>query len=148
MKEARQRRIMEIIARKDVETQNQLLEELTAVGVVCTQATVSRDIRELRLVKELTPSGSYRYAAPAADDAGQSDRLQTIFRKCVVSVDRARNIVVLKTLPGLASAAGSAVDGMHEPTLVGSLAGDDTALLVMRDDESAEAFCRKLLEYV
>ncbi len=148
MKETRQRMIVEIISRKDVETQYQLLEELTAAGISCTQATVSRDIKELRLVKELTPAGTYRYATPGTELPGHADRLQTIFRKSVISFDTARNIVVLKTLPGLASAACSAIDGMHEPSLVGSLAGDDTALIVMRDDESALRFCAQLRSYV
>ena len=148
MKENRQRLIVDIISLNDIETQNQLLDALAAAGVTSTQATISRDIKELRLVKELSPRGNYRYALPGVDGTNHSDRLKSIFRECIVSFATARNIVVLKTLPGLASAACSAIDGMDEKDLVGSLAGDDTAFLAMRDEESAERFCRELKQFV
>ena len=148
MKENRQRLIVEIITYNDIETQNQLLDALEAAGVTSTQATISRDIKELRLVKELSPRGTYRYALPGTEGTNHSDRLKSIFRECVVSFATARNIVVLKTLPGLASAACSAIDGMEVRDLVGSIAGDDTAFLAMRDDEGAERLCRELQQYV
>ncbi len=148
MKENRQRLIVEIITYNDIETQNQLLEALEAAGVTSTQATISRDIKELRLVKELSPRGTYRYALPGAESANHSDRLRSIFRECVVSVATARNIVVLKTLPGLANAACSAVEDMDVRDLVGTIAGDDTAFLAMRSDEGAERFCKDLQQFV
>lgn len=141
MKSARQKMILEIISSKDVETQNQLIEELAAVGVRSTQATLSRDIKELRLIKELTGAGKYRYVTAGKDDAANYDqRLKKIFRECVTSFDNAQNIIVLRTMPGLAPAACSALDSMDIPGLVGTLAGDDTAFIAMRDIESALRF--------
>lgn len=110
-----------------------------------TQATLSRDIKELRLVKELSPSGRYRYAQPAQDEAAShNEKLRKIFKEGVVSCDTAMNLIVLKTLPGLASAASSAMDGMELPSLVGTVAGDDTVFLAMRDVKSAEQFCEEI----
>ena len=145
MKSARQNVILEIIASSDIETQNQLMQALAARGVSSTQATLSRDIKELRLVKELAPSGRYRYAPASHDEAGDhSERLKKIFKEGVVSCETAMNIIVTKTLPGLAMAASSALDGMDIPALVGSVAGDDTAFLAMRDVKSAESLCEEI----
>ena len=145
MKNARQAKILEIIAKTDIDTQNSLLEALQAEGVKSTQATVSRDIRELHLVKELTMNGSYRYTAGVRQEAGDFDlRLKKIFRESVKSYAVAQNIIVIKTLPGLAGGACSALDSMNVPHLVGTLAGDDTAFLAMADYESAMEFCREL----
>ena len=137
MKRARQAEILNIIQAVDVETQEQLLDELKARGFSATQATISRDIKELRLVKELS-GGGYRYASSERKGLADSDaRLRNIFKEGVTSVDRAQNIVVVRTMPGLASAACSALDGMDIP---GTLAGDDTGILIMRDNASAERF--------
>ena len=142
MKSVRQSEILKIVQTKDIDTQEQLLEELRARGFTTTQATISRDIKDLRLVKELTGSGSYRYAlsdrklSSAASDA----RLRNIFKEGVVSVDVAQNIVVVRTMPGLASAACSALDAMEIDGMVGSLAGDDTGILIMRDNTFAQQF--------
>lgn len=142
MKSKRQNLILEIIAAEDIETQNQLMLALEARGVKSTQATLSRDIKQLRLLKELSPQGNYRYAAPSRSElSGSEDRLRAIFQKSVTSFAVAQNIVVIKTLPGLADAACSTLDGMDIPALVGSLAGDDTAFLAMQDNESAQHFC-------
>lgn len=144
MKSARQNVILEIIAEKDIETQFQLMQELRERGISSTQATLSRDIKELRLVKELS-GGHYRYSAPErSDTTGHSERLAKIFRESVVSCDTAMNIIVLKTLPGLAMAASSAMDGMDIPDLVGTVAGDDTVFMAMRDVKSAESFCGEI----
>jgi transcriptional regulator of arginine metabolism len=143
MKSARQNKIIEIITRRDVETQHQLMEQLRSQGIKSTQATVSRDIKELRLVKELSPEGRYRYAQANRDDGTDFEqRLKKIFRESVTSFAIAQNIIVIKTLPGLASAACSTLDSMEIANLVGTLAGDDTAFLAMRDNESAEQLCR------
>ena len=145
MKSKRQSKIMEIIAGRNVETQEQLLALLEEEGFRCTQATISRDIKELRIVKELTNLGSYRYTASAGETAGSfSARLNTIFRECVTSVDYAQNIIIIRTLPGLASAAASAIDAMGRNKVVGSLAGDDTVMVVMRDNNAAAAFCGEI----
>ena len=140
MKRARQAEILKIIQSVDVETQEQLLDELRARGYSATQATISRDIKELRLVKELS-GGGYRYASSERKGLADSDaRLRNIFKEGVTSVDRAQNIVVVRTMPGLASAACSALDSMEIPGMVGSLAGDDTGILIMRDNDAAERF--------
>lgn len=140
MKAKRQQEILRIIEEQDVDTQDQLLAELRARGVQSTQATISRDIKELRLVKELS-GGGYRYASSERKGLADSDaRLRNIFKEGVTSVDRAQNIVVVRTMPGLASAACSALDSMEIPGMVGSLAGDDTGILIMRDNDAAERF--------
>ena len=140
MKRARQAEILNIIQAVDVETQEQLLDELKARGFSATQATISRNIKELRLVKELS-GGGYRYASSERKGLADSDaRLRNIFKEGVTSVDRAQNIVVVRTMPGLASAACSALDSMEIPGMVGSLAGDDTGILIMRDNDAAERF--------
>ena len=145
MKTQRQSKIMEIVSTRDVETQEQLLEALQEAGFYSTQATISRDIKELRIVKELTKFGTYRYTSSAKDVTGSfSTRLNTIFKECVIGFDYAQNIIVVRTLPGLASAAASAIDGMNIHAVVGSLAGDDTVMIVMRDNNAAAVFCGEM----
>lgn len=144
MKNQRQAKIMEIISNRNVETQEQLLSLLQQEGYRATQATISRDIKELRIVKELTNLGSYRYAAANESSGTFSARLNTIFRECVTGFDYAQNIIVIRTLPGLASAAGSAIDSMNMNKIVGTLAGDDTVMVVMRDNNAAAAFCGEI----
>ena len=145
MKSQRQAKILEIISNKNVETQEQLLAELQAAGFRGTQATISRDIKDLRIVKELTSIGTYRYTTSSNElNSTFSARLNTIFRECVVSFDYAQNIIVIRTLPGLANAAASAIDAMNMSTVVGSLAGDDTVMIVMRDMNAAAAFCGEI----
>lgn len=145
MKTQRQAKILEIVTTRDVETQEQLLQELQDAGFYSTQATISRDIKELRIVKELTSFGTYRYTTSSKEVTGTfSSRLNTIFRECVTGYDYAQNIVVIHTLPGLASAAGSAVDAMSMSFVLGTLAGDDTVIIVMRDTNSAAAFCSEI----
>lgn len=144
MKRARQAEILKIIQSVDVETQEQLLDELKRRGFASTQATISRDIKELSLVKEMA-GGGYRYVVSERKGMVDSDvRLRNIFKEGVVSVDLAQNIVVVRTMPGLASAACSALDSMDIPGMVGSLAGDDTGILIMRDNASAEQFNREV----
>lgn len=145
MKSQRQAKILEIISNSNVETQEQLLSELQKEGFRGTQATISRDIKELRIVKELTSLGTYRYTTSSNDISSSfTSRLNTIFRECVIGFDYAQNIIVIRTLPGLASAAGSAIDAMNLSTVVGSLAGDDTVMLVMRDTNAAATFCGEI----
>jgi len=145
MKSQRQAKILEIIATRNIETQEQLLAVLQQEGFRGTQATISRDIKELRIVKELTSLGTYRYTTSNNEmSATFSSRMNTIFRECVVSYDYAQNIIVIRTLPGLASAAGSAIDSMNMSLVVGTLAGDDTVMIVMRDNNAAAAFCGEI----
>ncbi|MBO6011010.1 MAG: arginine repressor [Oscillospiraceae bacterium] len=145
MKSYRQEKILEIITTQEIETQNQLIDALAKEGVASTQATLSRDIRELRLVKELGANGKHKYVSPSEGGVmNYAERLRTIFRESVTSLACAQNIVVMKTLPGMANAACSAIDSMSIRTIVGSLAGDDTAFLVMSDSQAAEIFCAEI----
>ena len=147
MKGARQAEILRIIAEVEVETQEQLLDELAKRGIRATQATISRDIKQLHLIKELTGQGAYKYVmSERRDSLNFAERLRTIFREGVTSFDVAQNIVVINTMPGLASAAAAALDGMEIPDMVGSLAGDDTAILIMRTNETAAQFCQEIHE--
>ena len=144
MKPGRQSAILEIIAERDIETQHQLLLALAERGVKSTQATLSRDIKDMRLIKELGPKGTYRYVAAKPETDDFEERLRTILKESVISYDVAQNIVVVKTLPGLGQGACSAIDSMEIDGLVGSLAGDDTLFLVMRDNEKAKSFFREI----
>jgi transcriptional regulator of arginine metabolism len=121
------------------------MDALADRGVKRTQATLSRDLRDMRLVKELGPKGNYRYVAAAKQETPDLDaRLKKIFKESLVSYDVAQNIVVLKTLPGLANGACSALDGMDIEGLVGTLAGDDTAFLAMKDNASANTLYKEI----
>lgn len=147
MKNNRQAMILEIISQENIETQEQLLSRLQERGINSTQATISRDIKQMHLIKQPAGQGVYKYAV--SDNRNRlnfAEKLRTIFRESITSIDSAQNIVVIKTMPGLASAACSALDNMDLPYMVGSLAGDDTAFLLMRDTESAETFCEEIKE--
>lgn len=147
MKNERQNQLLQIINEECIETQEQLLEHLLARGIKCTQATISRDIKELHLIKEPAGQGQYRYAVSVhRTKLNFADKLRTIFHESIISVDSAQNLVVIKTMPGLASAAASALDGMDIASKVGTLAGDDTVLIIMRDTSSAEEFGAELRE--
>ena len=145
MKPGRQSVILDIIQHQNIETQRQLQDALLERGVKSTQATLSRDIKDMRLVKELGPNGSYRYTVSGRseeDDARQ--RLQKIVRESVVSYQTAMNLLVIKTIPVLAPAVCSAVDGMLIEGLAGTLAGDDTAFLAMVSVETCEKLYHQL----
>ena len=147
MKPGRQSVILEIISKQNISTQNQLLDALAQRGIASTQATLSRDMKEMRLVKETGPDGVVRYVKPQeAEDRSKSARLHKILKESVLSLDLAQNLLVMKTLSGLASGACSAIDGMHFEGLVGTLAGDDTAFLAMKDIPSAQALLETLTE--
>ena len=145
MKNNRQDLILSIIENEAIETQEQLIERLRERGVTSTQATISRDIKQMHIIKEPTGSGGYRYTvSEQKTKLNFADRLQNILRESIIGADRAQNLVVLKTMPGLASAAGAAFDGMGLPKMVGCLSGDDTVMIVMRDDKSAAELCTEL----
>ncbi len=145
MKSNRQAEILRLIESQEIETQEQMLEGLKRRGIKATQATISRDIKDLNLIKQ-QKNGVSKYVVAQTKPLhyGFNNRLKTIFRESVTSFDAAQNIVVVKTMPGLASAAGAALDGMEVDGLVGSLAGDDTVILIMRTNQLAEEFCREL----
>ncbi len=147
MKFQRQAAIVDIISKFEVKTQEELSDRLMEVGFKTTQATISRDIKELRLVKVASLSGGYKYSTPDMNsDSLHMPRLKNIFRECVVKVDRAQNLVVVRTLVGMANAAGAAIDAMKINDIVGTLAGDDTIVIVLRDNEDAVKFCGLVAE--
>lgn len=138
IKADRQKLILELISKQPVETQQQLRELLEENGVHCTQATLSRDLRTLGLVKQAEPGGLVRYSlSPHAGDENEIGRLLNIARISVHSVDVAQNIIVIKAMPGLGKAVGSFADHLDQDGLVGSIAGNDTILLIMRDNTAA-----------
>ena len=138
MKNARQTAILSIIEQNDVETQEELAGKLKEMGIVVTQATVSRDIKELRLLKVLSGSGGYKYATADKAEHGLSERFVRMFRDSVLSINFAGNIVVVKTLAGSANAAAEAIDSMHLPEILGTMAGDNTILVIVRNEAEAE----------
>lgn len=138
MKYNRHAKILEIIENYDIETQDELVAKLKEFGMDVTQATVSRDIKELRLVKVTDADGKTRYKAMSNDSNVISDRLLTILREGYVSSDYANNILVVKTLPGMAQAVASAIDSLGWPEVVGTIAGDDTIMVVTRAERIAE----------
>lgn len=144
MKSRRQQEILDIIAHEEIETQEQLLDRLKERGISTTQATISRDIKQLHLVKEGVPGGLYKYVESQRKPAlNFTERLRSIFREGV-TFDVAQNIMVTKTMPGMANAVAAAIDGMEVPNMVGSLAGDDTIIFIMRTEEDARAFCEEM----
>ncbi len=147
MKSKRQEALLEIIRRERIDTQEELTNALRAAGYSVTQATVSRDIKELRLIKTLGEDGRYHYAAVrSAATEEVSSKLQTLFRDAVRSVDHACNMVVVKSLAGTAGAVCTAVDSMELPSIVGTLAGDDTIMIVVRTEADAVRLSRTLKE--
>ena len=145
MKNDRQAKILEIIEQEPIDTQEQLQQRLQESGILCTQATISRDIKQLHLIKEPVGQGRYRYAVSSQRSRlNMADKLRTIFRESIVGADYAQNMVVIKTMSGLANAAAAALDSMNIPYLVGTLAGDDTAILIMRTSRVAEELTREI----
>ena len=146
MKSKRHEKILELIRDNDIETQEQLLQQLQENGFNTTQATISRDIKQLRIIKELGPNGTYRYvSSPKPVEHAFSAKLNMIFRQCVTSIDYAQNLIVIKTMPGLANAA---IDKLELPEMLGTLAGDDTCVVIMRDNASAATFCAEIREQI
>lgn len=143
MKYSRHAKILEIIDDYEIETQEELAEYLKKSGFNVTQATVSRDIKELRLIKALTKNGKYKYATIKQQESVLSDRLIKILKDSVLSIDNAENIIVIRTLVGAANAAAAAVDVLDIKELVGTIAGDDTIFLLIRTKEDVD----EIIEY-
>ena len=143
MKYERHAKILQLIDTYEIEKQEELAEKLKAAGFDVTQATVSRDIKELRLIKVLTNDGKYKYGTVNAGDTNISGRLHTIFHESVVKIDFAVNIIVIKTLAGMAQAAASTIDAMNLAETLGTIAGDDTIMIVTRDEDHAKALAIK-----
>lgn len=131
-------KILEIVDSNIVTTQEELTKLLKSKGFKITQATISRDIKELRLIKIMDENGKYRYSTNKKNEQFLSERLLTIFKESYSSSDHANNLVVIKTMPGMAQAAGFVIDSINYNTIVGSIAGDDTVIIVCRTNEDAK----------
>ena len=136
MRYSRQNKIIELISSRDIGTQEELASLLRESGFEVTQATVSRDIKELQLVKVLSSDGKYKYSAAKSQDQPTSDRFTKIFRETITSFDSSGNIVVVKTLSGCAAAAGEAIDSGGMEHIIGSIAGDNTLFLLVDKEEN------------
>ena len=148
MKSGRQGTILRIISEQSIETQNQLMDELKKRGIDTTQATLSRDIRELRLVKQRSADGTSRYAAAEVAPAPErSQGLKENLRQTGTGVYACQNLVIIKTLPGLADAAGAAIDAMKLPDMLGCISGNDAVAIVARGEQEAERLCYDLRQY-
>lgn len=146
MKTVRQVAIHDIIEKQEIETQEELASALNARGIRVTQATVSRDIKELRLLKVLTPSGKYKYATGDQADNNLTDRFIRMLAESLLSVSSANNLIVVKTLSGSANVAAEALDSMHWPEVLGTLAGDNTVLLIIRSNEETITVTSRIRE--
>lgn len=144
MKIARHAKILEIINNMDIETQEELAEELKESGIDVTQATVSRDIKELKLIKVLSNSGKYKYASISPIENVISDKLVTIFSQTVLTIDYVDNFIVIKTISGSAPAAAEAIDSLKWDGIVGSIAGDNTIFVLARNSEKTLELVGKL----
>ena len=145
---ARQQKILEIIATKEIDTQEELCSELNKLNFNVTQATISRDIKDLRLYKITGTTKKYKYACLDSDDDSVSGRMKNLFRECVQTITYANNIIVIKTMRGNGSTAGTFVDSLQIKEIIGSVAGDDTLLIVVDNNEDTPVVADKLREYI
>ena len=136
MKYSRHAKILEIIDNDEIETQEDLADLLKKSGINVTQATVSRDIKELRLIKVLAKNGRYKYASMKQQESAISDRLVKMFKDSILGIESSGNIVVLKTLTGAANAACAAIDALDIKDIVGTIAGDDTIFILAKEDQN------------
>ena len=146
MKNSRQQKILELIELYDIDTQETLITKLAEVGFSATQTTISRDIKQLKLVKGMTGKGPYKYVIPSAKKDNAAPVLNSAITESVVKIEAAENIVVIKTLAGMANAVAVCVDSLDISEIVGSVAGDDTVLLVIKTTELAAFVESRLTE--
>ena len=143
MKAKRQALIREIVENQSIHTQEELADALREHGMVVTQATVSRDIKEMHLLKVLSEEGGYRYATMDKSEQGMNERLIRMLSDSVVDMSSANNLIVIHTLPGSAHVAGEAVDSLRWPEVLGTIAGDNTILVIVRSNEDVDAVLRR-----
>ncbi|MBQ8406705.1 MAG: arginine repressor [Clostridia bacterium] len=148
LKSARHAKILEIITTKEIETQEELCAELNKLNYIVTQATISRDIKDLHLFKVSGVEKKYRYAYINEGEGEISPKMKGLFRECVVSVRSAQNLVVVKTLTGNGANAGTVIDKLNYTEIVGSVAGDDTVLVICENEQSAFAVVDKINEFM
>ncbi len=147
-KAARHKKILELISEKDISTQTELTNLLISEGFDVTQATTSRDLQELRIMKMLLSDGTYKYAVSKETDLDINSKLRTVLGECLTNSDYAMNIVVLKTITGAAQAVAFAIESVIEEDVVGSIAGDDTVMIVVRSEKNAKLLANKLKKYI
>ncbi len=145
---ARQQKILEIIATKEIDTQEELCSELNKLNFNVTQATISRDIKDLKLYKVSGTHKKYKYACLDNDDDAVSGRMKNLFRECVQTVHYANNIIVIKTMRGNGATAGTFVDSLQIKEIIGSVAGDDTLLIVVDSNDNTPRIADRLREYI
>ena len=145
---ARHAKILELIENYDIETQEELAQKLCDEGYIVTQATVSRDIREMKLTKIATEKGRQKYAVISGNDTEITERLTRVFREAVVKMDYAQNMIVVKTLEGMGMAVAVALDNMQNSEILGTIAGDDTVFCVVRTHNQAAAIIEKLYRII
>lgn len=143
----RQLKLIEIINKNEIETQEALAEALRNEGYLVTQATVSRDIKDLGLIKVMTPNKTYKYAQPASTEQKSSGKMLNLFRECVISIDYAGHLIVIKTVSGGANSAATLVDKLNFPEVMGCVAGDDTILVVIKDQQKIVPIVEKLKSF-
>ena len=148
LKISRHAKILELIDTYDIETQDELAKKLQEAGFSVTQATVSRDIREMRLTKISTNRGKQKYSAISGTDSEIAERLIRVFREAVIKMDYAQNMIVIKTLEGMGMAVGVALDSMQESEILGTIAGDDTVFCVVKTQHQAAAIIEKLYRVI
>ena len=146
MKSQRQERILELIAKYEIETQEDMMSRLQSEGFKVTQATVSRDLKELKLTKTLTARGTYRYTANMLRQRAGGAKLNSAMVDSIIQVEYSLNNVVIKTYPGLAQAVASGVDALNMHSILGCVAGDDTIIIVTRDEESSKEISQTLTQ--
>jgi len=146
MKSERQTRILELVSHKDIETQEELTQILKDEGFKVTQATVSRDLRELKLSKELTSRGTYRYATVTHRSHTGSVKINNAMVDSIIKVNYSMNNIVIKTYPGLAGAVAAAVDALNISSVLGCVAGDDTIIIVTESTAASEEISEKIKE--
>ena len=144
MKKNRQEKMLELISQYEIDTQDELIALLRDHGFDVTQATVSRDIRELKIAKMTTGRGTYRYVLPKAAEASSGVKFSAALTDSIVHVNSAQNLVVLKTYPGMAGAVAVGIDHMNLVQILGCVAGDDTILVVTQDNDCAAAFAKQV----
>ena len=146
MKSERQNRILELVAKFEIETQEEMMERLRSEGYMVTQATVSRDLKELKLSKALTARGNYRYCINPGRVSGGNTKLNSVMVDSITTVDYSMNNVVIKTYPGMAQAVASAVDSLNMHDILGCVAGDDAIILVTRGEASSLEISQRIRE--
>lgn len=147
MKSERQARILELITQFEIETQDEMMNRLRDEGFAVTQATVSRDLRELQLTKSLTARGTYRYSVnPTKNHIRNNAKLSSAMVDSVTDVDYSMNNVVIKTYPGMAQAVASGIDAMNMQDILGSVAGDDTIIIITKNEESSALIRERILD--